>query len=83
MAKVYTKGQVTIPKAVREAAGIEIGDSVVVESRDGEIVIRKPKGVLEFVPPRPILGLDDWNTTRRLAREEYVRRKYGTSDRAV
>lgn len=70
MAKIYDKGQVTIPKPVRDATGLAIGDLVVVEARDGEVVIRKPRGVLEFEPPagdRPALP---WPDARRAAREE-------------
>ena len=52
MAKIYDKGQVTIPKRVRDAAGLTVGDHVLIEARDGEVVIRKPSGVLEFEAPQ-------------------------------
>lgn len=39
--RVGDRGQVTIPKWIREQEGISGGDEVVVERRDGEIVIRK------------------------------------------
>ena len=38
---VSSQGQVTIPKAVREAVGIGPGDRVEFEARDSEIVIKK------------------------------------------
>lgn len=43
------KGQVTIPKQVREALGLKDGDTVVFELRDREAVIRKieRKSILE------------------------------------
>ncbi|MGH2910051.1 MAG: AbrB/MazE/SpoVT family DNA-binding domain-containing protein [Solirubrobacteraceae bacterium] len=76
VARIYKKGQITIPKAVREAAGIEVGDRVVVEAREHEIVVRRPHGVLEFTPPasrRP--DQLPWPDARRRAREERIARR--------
>ena len=78
MARIYKKGQITIPKAIREATGFDIGDRVVVEARDDEIVLRHPRGVLEFTPPRPRTTDLSWAETRRQAREE----RQSTSDGA-
>jgi antitoxin PrlF len=40
--KVTSRGQVTLPKAIREAAGIMPGDRVIVWARaEGEVVIEK------------------------------------------
>jgi len=75
VAKVYSKGQVTIPKAVREAAGIAIGDRVIVEARGDEIVLHRPRGVLEFEAPadqQPTAPLSD---ARAIAREERATRR--------
>jgi len=41
MPRVTTKGQVTIPKEVREALGIEPGDEVTFEEGEGGYTIRK------------------------------------------
>jgi AbrB family looped-hinge helix DNA binding protein len=41
MPRVTTKGQVTIPKEIREELGIEPGDEVVFEPIDGGYEIRK------------------------------------------
>lgn len=69
-ARIYKKGQITIPKAARDATGLRIGDRVVVEAREGEVVIRRPRGVLEFEPPggrgKPLA----WPDARRAARAE-------------
>ena len=43
--RVGDRGQVTIPKWIREQEDIHGGDEVVVEREDGKIVIRKPNGV--------------------------------------
>jgi len=39
--KVGRKGQVVLPKRVRERVGIRAGDEVTVEEREGEILIRR------------------------------------------
>lgn len=38
--KVTRKGQTTIPKEIRDALGISEGDELMVEVRDGAIVMR-------------------------------------------
>jgi AbrB family looped-hinge helix DNA binding protein len=76
-ARIYKKGQITIPKAVRDATGLKIGDRVVVEARDDEIVVRRAVGVLEFMPPRPRSKELPWNETRQVAREDRVKRRSG------
>jgi AbrB family looped-hinge helix DNA binding protein len=40
---VGPKGQILIPKPMREAIGLKPGVEVIVELRDDEIVISKPK----------------------------------------
>ena len=41
MAKVTTKGQVTIPKAIRDALGVKTGDKILfVDNGDGTAVMR-------------------------------------------
>lgn len=69
-ARIYKKGQVTIPKAVREATGLEIGDRVVVEARRDEVVIRRARGVLEFEPPPAEREPLAWPQARGAARAE-------------
>jgi AbrB family looped-hinge helix DNA binding protein len=71
VARIYKKGQVTIPKAVRDATGIDIGDRVVVEARDDEIVLRRPRGVLEFDPPASRRSdTQTWPQARQAARAD-------------
>lgn len=40
---IGTKGQVVIPKRMREALGLKPGVEVTLELRDDEIVIKKPQ----------------------------------------
>ncbi len=70
VARIHSKGQITIPKAVRDAAGLDVGARVVVEARDGEVVIRRPLGVLEFEPPQVGHDALPWPQARRAARDE-------------
>lgn len=41
LSKVSSKGQVTIPKQVREAIGIEYGDIVAYEIKDGVVTLKR------------------------------------------
>ena len=39
--KVTKKGQITIPKDIREKLGLKVGDKIIFESNDKGILIRK------------------------------------------
>jgi len=39
--KLSRKGQVTIPKAIRNAVGLDAGDLVACEARDGVILLKR------------------------------------------
>lgn len=43
-AKITSKGQITVPKQVRIALGVEAGDSLVFERDGSEIKVRPAKG---------------------------------------
>lgn len=48
--KIGQKGQIVIPKVVRESAGIKPGDEIVMEVKEKEVVIRPgmdPEGFVE------------------------------------
>jgi AbrB family looped-hinge helix DNA binding protein len=81
MLKVYGKGQVTLPKAVRDRVGINEKDQLIVEVRGNEIVLRKAQSIFDHKPPRPRrnVGLTDLETIE-VAREEHIREKYGRED---
>jgi len=40
-AKIMTKGQVTIPKAVRERFNLNVGDVVLFIEEDGKLLLKK------------------------------------------
>ncbi len=55
--KVLPKGQITLPKQVRERFGIRVGDALVLEEgRDG-IVLKKGKTIFDFAGTLPNLGM--------------------------
>lgn len=47
-ARVTSKGQVTIPKDVREALGVREGDSLLFEVEGGRVTIRAVKKPVSF-----------------------------------
>jgi len=55
--KVLPKWQITIPKRVRERLKIHVGDTLVVEEREGEIVLKKGKTIFDYAQSLPHLGM--------------------------
>jgi AbrB family looped-hinge helix DNA binding protein len=55
--KVLPKWQITIPKRVREKLKIRVGDTIVVEEREGEIVMKKGKTIFDYAQSLPDLGM--------------------------
>ena len=55
--KVLPKWQITIPKKVREKLKIHVGDTIVVEEREGEIVLKKGKTIFDYIQSLPNLGI--------------------------
>jgi AbrB family looped-hinge helix DNA binding protein len=55
--KVLPKWQITIPKKVREKLKIRVGDTVIVEEKEGEIVLKKGKTIYDYAESLPNLGM--------------------------
>ncbi len=55
--KVLPKGQITLPKKIRENLGIREGDTLVLEFHDREIVLKKGKTIYDFAGTLPNLGM--------------------------
>ncbi|MBS3919128.1 MAG: AbrB/MazE/SpoVT family DNA-binding domain-containing protein [Deltaproteobacteria bacterium] len=55
--KVLPKWQITIPKRVREKLKIRVGDTIVVEEREGEIILKKGKTIFDYAQSLPDLGM--------------------------
>ncbi len=46
--KVLPKGQITLPKKIREELGIEEGDVLILENKGGRIELKKAKTIKDF-----------------------------------
>ena len=68
--RVGPKGQVVVPKKIRDRLGIKPGDEVIVSEADGEARVRKAltldelRGILG-----PPTGMADWDEEKRRERE--------------
>ena len=63
--RIGKKGVIVIPKGIREALGIEEGSSVIIDIREGEIVITP------FTPKRVELGGRASRILREIREEEF------------
>jgi AbrB family looped-hinge helix DNA binding protein len=54
VARVTSKGQVTLPKSVRDALGIESGDDVLFRVHGGRAVLAKEPDFLELAGSVPV-----------------------------
>jgi AbrB family looped-hinge helix DNA binding protein len=57
VAKVLPKGQITLPKTIRDKLKIKVGDVIFFEERDNGIVIKKSKTILDYQGCLPDLGM--------------------------
>ncbi len=60
--RLSKKGQVTIPKAIREAVDLEPGDVITYEVGDGIIRIRRREPVDTAFHEELTKTLDEWNS---------------------
>ena len=74
-AKILPKWQITIPKRVREKLKIRVGDTVVVEEREGEVVLRKGKTIFDYAESLPNLGMNIDEVREKAATEVARERK--------
>jgi len=76
-ATITSKGQVTLPKAVRDALGVREGDRVVFRVLSDRAVIARSPSLLDLAGtvPVPVAVRDtSWPETRRRARRGLNRR---------
>jgi len=55
--KVLPKGQITLPKKVRDKMGIRVGDALVLEEGKDKIVLKKGKTIFDYAGTLPNLGM--------------------------
>lgn len=76
-AQVTSKGQVTIPKAVREALALETGDRVVFRVEQNRAIMARTPDLLELAGavdvPAGKRGLE-WDEVRSAARDRLAQR---------
>jgi AbrB family looped-hinge helix DNA binding protein len=73
--KVLPKWQITIPKKVREKLKIRVGDTMVVEEKEGKIVLEKGKTIYDYAESLPNLGMTVAEIRERAAAEVAHERK--------
>lgn len=61
--RLSSKGQVTVPKEVREKTGLKPGDLVVYELRDGQIVLRRAEPFDAAYHAALSTTLDEWGSS--------------------
>lgn len=68
------KGQITIPKSVREALQLESGDTLALVQVGDEIVLKPvKKTIFDFIGKiPPSSGSTQWDDIRREAQEEHA-----------
>jgi antitoxin PrlF len=80
-ARLTSKGQVTLPKAVREALGLHEGDRVVFRVEGSYAVLARTAGLLELAGAVPVSSAQrgtDWDEVRdqtRRARAERLEQR--------
>jgi AbrB family looped-hinge helix DNA binding protein len=55
--KVLPKGQITLPKEVRQKLHIQVGDTLLMDSDGEQVIFRKGKTIFDFKGVLPNLGL--------------------------
>lgn len=55
--KVLPKGQITLPRDIRKKLEIETGDTLMLEEKDQQLVIKKGKTIFDYVGYLPDLKL--------------------------
>lgn len=70
--KVLPKGQITIPKEIRDSLDIKEGDTIIIERTDKEVILKKGKTIFDYAGTLPNLGLSI-EEIREKATEESVK----------
>jgi len=55
--KVLPKGQITLPKEVRQKLNIQVGDTLLLDADGEQVVFRRGKTIFDFKGTLPNLGL--------------------------
>ena len=63
VSRISSKGQVTIPKGIRESLGVRPGDLIAYEVQDGGVALRPVAAMNEAFRDLLSLTLDEWDTS--------------------
>ena len=81
--KVLPKWQITIPKKVREKLKIRVGDTMVMEEREGRIFLKKGKTIFDYTQSLPNLGMTVGEIREKLGFQSCVSVLYAASNSAL
>jgi AbrB family looped-hinge helix DNA binding protein len=73
--KVLPKWQITIPRKIREKLKIRVGDTMVVDEKEGEMVLKKGKTIFDYAESLPNLGMTVAEIREKAAAEVAHERK--------
>lgn len=77
-AKLTSKGQITVPKAVRDTLGLEPGDQVLFRVEENRAVIARTEDFLDLAGSVPVPSGKrgaKWEDIREQARAEWVKKR--------
>jgi antitoxin PrlF len=57
--RLTSKGQTTVPQAVRTALGLREGDELAYEIRDGQVMLTKARGTVQ---DDPFATFEEWDS---------------------
>lgn len=77
--KVLPKGQITLPKKIRQHLGINIGDALVIEEQKDRIVIKKGKTIYDFIGTLPALDISIEEMIEKATEEAMIERAKSSS----
>jgi AbrB family looped-hinge helix DNA binding protein len=55
--KVLPKGQITLPKEVRQKLHIQVGDTLIMDTSGEQVVFRRSKTIFDFKGVLPSMGM--------------------------
>ena len=69
--KVLPKGQITLPKNIRKTLNVKEGDTILIEERDDQIILKKAKTIFDYAGSLPDLGIPIDDMIDQATTEEY------------
>jgi antitoxin PrlF len=73
-ATVTSKGQITLPKPIRDALGLRVGDHVLFRLHDGRAILAKVPGFLDLAGSVPVPPAKKGTAWSRISEETWRRR---------